>query len=188
MPTQPPPFDGATAVITHHVLSDRHADYEAWMAKIVPLCKAAPGHLDWHIVRPVAGITDTYTIVIRFDTTDHLREWMDSAARKALIAEAQPLLAKGDRFHISSGLDFWFTPEGAKAKLPVRWKQWLITWSAIFPLSYLVQHALLPLYALVNFPDSVPLHALVNTGCTVLLMVYVVMPRYTRLVRNWLFK
>ncbi len=33
-----------------------------------------------------------------------------------------------------SGLDFWFTPEGAKAKLPTKWKQFLVTWSAIFPL------------------------------------------------------
>jgi antibiotic biosynthesis monooxygenase (ABM) superfamily enzyme len=44
------------------------------------------------------------------------------------------LLVTGDDFFVSSGLDFWFTPAGAKAKVPVRWKQFLVTWSEIYPL------------------------------------------------------
>jgi len=180
-------MEGATVVITHRVRADGHAGYEAWLEEIAPLCKAAPGHLDWHIVRPVAGLTQTYTIIVRFDTDAHLKAWMGSPARTRLIEKAAPLFVTGDDFFVSSGLDFWFMPGGAQAKVPVRWKQYLVTWSAIFPLVLGMSWLARPLLARLGAPDSPVLTTLVVTGSVVFLMVYVVMPRYTRLIKGWLF-
>jgi uncharacterized protein len=179
--------DGATVVITHRVRSDSHGAYERWLEEIAPLCRAAPGHLDWHIVRPIPGVTETYTVIIRFDTTEHLERWMQSADRQRLIDKAQSLFVGADDFYISSGLDFWFTPSGAKAKLPVRWKQYLLTWSAIYPLALAVPLAIVPAMRLLGAPLNLPITTLVVTAVVVFLMVYVVMPRYTRLVQRWLF-
>ena len=178
---------GATVVITHRVRGGRHADYEAWLEEIAPLCRASPGHLDWHIVRPIPGLTETYTVVIRFDTTAHLQQWMESPARARLIEKARPLLATGDDFYVSSGLDFWFTPGGAKSKVPVRWKQYLVTWSAIYPLALGVPWVVGPLLRRLGAPEGRLLTTLVVTGAVVFLMVYLVMPRYTRLLKRWLF-
>ena len=183
-----PDEEGATVVITHRVRVDQHAAYERWLDEIGPLCRAWTGHLDWHIVRPVPGLTETYTIVIRFDTEAHLRAWMESPTRAGLIAKVQPLLVAGDDFFISSGLDFWFTPEGAKAKVPVRWKQYLVTWSAIYPLVLAVPLVLTPVLKRLDAPDNRFLSTLALTGAVVFLMVYLVMPRYTKLLRRWLFK
>jgi antibiotic biosynthesis monooxygenase (ABM) superfamily enzyme len=169
------------------VREGRHADYEAWLAEIAPKCRAAPGHLDWHIVRPVPGLSETYTIIIRFDSTAHLRQWMESPLRARFIAQVRPLLLTGDDFFVHSGLDFWFTPGGAKAQVPVRWKQYLVTWSAIYPLVLAVSLAVTPLLRELGVPDERPLTTLIVTGVVALLMVYVVMPRYTRLVKRWLF-
>ena len=66
---------GATVVITHRVREGKHADYESWANEIAPQCGASPGHLDWHIVRPISGLTETYTLIIRFDTRAHLQGW-----------------------------------------------------------------------------------------------------------------
>ncbi|RZL60868.1 MAG: antibiotic biosynthesis monooxygenase [Variovorax sp.] len=181
------PTDGATVVITHRVHGDRHADYERWLEEIAPLCKAAPGHLDWHIVRPVHGVTETYTVIIRFDTPAHLKAWMDSPERKRLVEAAQPFFVGTDDFHISSGLDFWFVPPGAKAKVPVRWKQYLVTWSAIYPLALGVPFAVVPALHALGIPAPLPVATLAITAVVVFLMVYIVMPRYTRLVQRWLF-
>lgn len=178
---------GATVVITHRVRAGKHADYEAWLIEIAPLCKAAPGHLDWHLVRPVAELTETFTVIIRFDTAAHLKQWMDSPARAQLIEKVGPLLVTGDDFFVSSGLDFWFAPGGAKASIPVRWKQYLVTWSAIFPLVLGVPLFVRPLLSRLGAPDSHLLTTLVVTGTVVFLMVYVVMPRYTKLIKRWLF-
>lgn len=70
--TQTAEVEGATVVITHRIRAGKLAEYETWLEQIAPLCKAAPGHLDWHIVRPIAGLTETYTVIIRFDTAAHL--------------------------------------------------------------------------------------------------------------------
>lgn len=179
---------GATVVITHRVRDGGVDGYEAWLARIFPACKAYPGHLDWHIVRPVAGLTATYTVIIRFDTREHLEAWMQSADRKRLIEEVQPLLAREDDFFIRSGLDFWFTPDGARAKVPVRWKQFLATWSAIFPLAWGVPLLVAPAWRWIGLPGWRALTTLAVTGVIVALMTYVVMPRYTKLLKRWLFE
>ena len=179
--------EGATAVITHRVREEHQAEYERWLDEIAPLCKAWPGHLDWHIVRPIRGLTGTYTVVIRFDTEGHLRGWMESEDRKRLIEKVQSLLVRGDDFFISSGLDFWFVPAGAEAKVPVRWKQFLLTWSAIYPLVLLVPMALIPVAQRLGIPETPVLSTLIVTGVIVFLMVYAVMPRYTKFVQRWLF-
>jgi len=180
-------IEGATVVITHRVRECKHADYESWSNEIAPLCKASPGNLDWHIVRPISGLTGTYTIIIRFDTRSHLQDWMESPTRSRLIEKVQPLLVTGDDFFISSGLDFWFTPERAKAKVPVRWKQYLVTWSAIYPLVLGVPIVIAPVLQLLHFPDNHFITTLVVTGAIVFLMVYWIMPSYTRFIQRWLF-
>lgn len=179
---------GATVVITHRVRPECHAAYEAWLDQIVPACRAAPGHLDWQVVRPLPGVTGTWTFIIRFDHETQLRNWMASSTRARLIAAAEPLLVSGDDIHVSSGLDFWFTPGEAQARLPVRWKQALLTWSAIFPLvlgvSALVESGLQAL----GWPAQRMLVTFLSTVLIVLVMVYVVMPRYTRWASRWLFR
>jgi len=179
--------EGATVVITHRLRENMQSEYESWLEEIAPLCKASPGHLDWHIVRPIVGLTETYTVIIRFDTEAHLREWMDSPTRARLIEKVQPLFVTNDDFFISSGLDFWFTPEGAKAKVPVRWKQYLVTWSAIYPLALGMPLVVKPMLQAVGVSGNPFIATLVVTSLVVFVMVYLVMPRYTRLVQRWLF-
>jgi antibiotic biosynthesis monooxygenase (ABM) superfamily enzyme len=180
-------IEGATVVITHQVRNDKHLDYERWLNEIAPLCKAAHGHLDWHIVRPISGLTDTYTVIIRFDTKTHLQEWMDSPTRASLIEKVRPLLVTDDDFFVSSGLDFWFTPAGAKAKVPVRWKQYLATWSVIYPLVLGVPLVITPIFRYLGISNNHYITTLAMTGIVVYLMVYLVMPRYTKLIQRWLF-
>jgi antibiotic biosynthesis monooxygenase (ABM) superfamily enzyme len=177
----------ATVVISHQVNDQYKSNYEAWLKEIIPVSKSYPGHLGVSIVHPVAGATVTYTVIIRFDTRKNLLNWMGSDDRKKLIEKVKPYLADDDKFFVRSGLDFWFTPEGAKAKLPTKWKQFLVTWSAIFPLvlgmSALIDWLIMNLSITVNHPVKV----LGLTFLVVLMMVYVVMPRYTKLVHKWLF-
>lgn len=187
MNIQAPDDGGATVVITHRVKENRHAQYEAWLERIGTACRASEGHLDWQIIRPIPNLSANYTVIIRFDTLGHLRAWMESGQRRELIAEASDILAADDDYSIHSGIDFWFMPKGGKAKVPVRWKQFLLTWSAIYPLALIVPMAIAPLLKATGMSEFRPFTALATTGVIVALMVYVVMPRYTHLVRRWLF-
>ncbi len=178
---------GATVVINHRVRDDRLAEYNGWLDEIDPLCKKAPGHLDSQIIRPVGGVTATYTIILRFENRDYLENWMKSEERNRLIDAVRLMLAKDDDFYIQSGLDFWFTPDGARAQVPVSWKQFLVTWSAIFPLALGVPLVVGPVLRYLGFEPNLYADNLFITGVIVFLMVYVVMPRYTKIVGRWLF-
>lgn len=180
--------EGATVVITHRVCDGQHAEYERWLDEIGPKCRASIGNLDLQIIRPITGLTATYTVVIRFDTREHLENWMGSQDRKRLIEKVRPLLATDDDFFVRSGLDFWFTPEGAKARVPTRWKQFLVTWSAIYPLVLGIPLMVLPILRQLGVPQDRYIDTLFVTGTVVFLMVYLVMPNYTRFIQRWLFK
>lgn len=178
---------GATVVITHRIDRANSMAYETWLAEIIPICKSYPGHLGTIVIRPNSDEVSTYTIVIRFDSEAHLRAWTTSEDRRRLLDKVKSLLLDDDKFSVSSGLDFWFTPEQVKAKIPKRWKQFLITWSAIYPLVVLISKLAGELIHKFSVPDNFYLRMLVITGLVVTMMVYVVMPRYTKLVHKWLF-
>lgn len=177
----------ATVVISHHVKEDSKNNYEAWLKEIIPVSKRYPGHLGVVIVHPVPGATVTYTVIIRFDTCKHLLTWMESNDRKKLIEKVNSYLVEDDKFFVRSGLDFWFTPEEAKAKLPTKWKQFLVTWSAIFPLVLALSALIDFLTTSISITLNHPFKVLSLTFLVVLMMVYLVMPRYTKLVHKWLF-
>lgn len=178
---------GASVVITHHVLEGKQAEYEKWLEQIAPLTKHSEGFIDHQIVRPIPHLTFIYTVIIRFDTIENLKKWMESDDRKRFIEKATPYFRKNDNYKIKSGLDFLFETE-SETKVPVRWKQYLVTWSAIYPLSLLIPLLVLPFLRFLHIPENHYLDALVISGCIVFLMVFAVMPYYTRLIRKWLYK
>jgi hypothetical protein len=66
--------------------------------------------------------------------------------------------------------------------VPTAWKQWLVTWSAILPLSIVVPWVVAPVIAHLGFAHDSFMNKAAVTAAIVFLMAYVVMPRYTRLV------
>jgi antibiotic biosynthesis monooxygenase (ABM) superfamily enzyme len=187
--TETPDFDSsATAVISHHVKADQQSVYEQWLCEIIPVCKRYPGHLGVQVIRPVADATTTYTIIIRYETRMQLLAWLGSAERKQLVDKVRPLLSEDDKFEVLSGLDFWFTPAVAKAKPPVRWKQFLLSWSVIYPLVLIVPVIIEPLIRHMTLFDNHYVRTLVISAIVVALVVYVIMPRYTKLVGRWLLR
>jgi antibiotic biosynthesis monooxygenase (ABM) superfamily enzyme len=179
---------GASVVITHQIIAGKQQEYENWLNEIGPLCRNAVGHLDWQIIRPIPTLTSTYNVIIRFDSTAHLKDWMNSQERSRLIEKAAPFLDKGDNYTINSGLDFLFTPLESKTKVPLRWKQYLATWSAIYPLSIGIPLIILPILRKSGIPQYRYIDSLLISGVIVLLMVYLVMPYYTKLIKKWLYK
>ncbi|MDP4240225.1 MAG: antibiotic biosynthesis monooxygenase [Bacteroidota bacterium] len=180
--------EGASIVITHQIIDGKQSEYENWLDEIGPLCRNATGHLDWQIIRPIPTLTSTYTIIIRFDSIEHLKGWINSNERHRLIEKVGPLLDQGDNYFIRSGLDFLFTPLETNTKVPARWKQYLTTWSAIFPLSAFIPLIILPILRKLGIPSYHLIDSLFISGTIVLLMVYFVMPYYTKLIKKWLYK
>lgn len=190
-PGNRPPADDAPAgapeqvffVVRHKAKAGLRADYERWLKRIMRVAARFSGHRGVQIVRPSPH---EYAIIVRFGSQAEADHWYHSAERRALIAEVAPLLDTNERINIVSGFDYWFTPPSGVA--PPRWKQCLLLLSVIWPLSMLVPPLLQP--ALDLWP---PLglwgvrHGLV-AAAMVVLVTFVIMPRYTRLMAKWLNK
>lgn len=170
-----------TGIIVHHPRADAREEYERWLLEIREVCSSFPGYLATDVIRPAGGHS-SYTVIIRFAGVDALKAWMASDARRKQLQHIEHALEKGDRYEIRTGLDFWFSPPAVKP--PKRWKQFLLTLSAIFPLTVVVPWAMLP------WLNGVPmlLTKLLIAAVIVALMVYAIMPRYTRLVSKWLYR
>jgi antibiotic biosynthesis monooxygenase (ABM) superfamily enzyme len=178
--------DEVTSVIKHHIKPGGEAEYEAWLREITPTAQRFPGHQGVNIVRPPAG-ADEYTIVLHFDTLEHAQAWLASDTRRTLLTQVEPLLVGGDQVEIKTGLEFWFTPSAGQQHAKP-YKQFLLTLSAIFPLTMLVPWVLRPLFQAVPVLGLPGISNLLISAVIVGLMTYVIMPRYTRLVAGWLYE
>ena len=173
-------------IITHVIKAGEEQRYEAWLGDILRAVSSFPGYLGREIFRPAHGGTK-YTTIVRFDSHGHLNAWAESGVRRSFINSVRDLLEEGDQHEIRTGIDFWFTPDGVKP--PKRWKQFLLTLSAVYPLTLILPLALGPLFRLVPPPvnDQLVKGFTIAASLTALL-TFVIMPHYTRLVKRWLYE
>jgi hypothetical protein len=171
----------AALSVRHVVAPQAQARYEAWIAEASRESRRFPGFQGVTVLRPPPGALD-YTVVVHFESEALLQAWVGSAQRRELIARVRPLLSHNES--LSAGLGLWFAPALVGARPPRPYKQFLLTFSAIYPLSQAVPAALRWLSA-----DS-GLHPawlqLAATAITVWIMVYLLMPRYVRALAGWL--
>jgi antibiotic biosynthesis monooxygenase (ABM) superfamily enzyme len=186
-PAGTPQTEVVTSVIHHQVKAGAEASYEAWVREITPAAQRFPGHLGVDILQPPQG-AGLYTIVLRFDTLEHLQGWLASDTRQGLIAQVEPLLVHGGQVDIKTGLEFWFTPPHPGQQHPPPYKQFLLTLSVIFPLTLLVPWALQPLFQAMPSIGLPGVRHFASAAVIVGLMTYVIMPHYTRLVADWLYR
>src|SRR5436190_8423058 len=133
-----------TTVLRQHPLPDAVAHYEEWLKEIIPVAQSFAGHQSVSVIRP-HKTDDPYTIILHFDTVAHLRDWLDSETRVHLVQKVRPFLQTDEDVDIKTGFKFWFTPPPASR--PAKpYKQFLITLSAIFPLTVAVPWLLQPLF------------------------------------------
>ncbi|WP_420146737.1 antibiotic biosynthesis monooxygenase [Spirosoma sp.] len=174
-----------TTIIVQRPLRQQIQAYENWLTEIVPLAQQAAGHRGVNVIRP-HGQSDEYTIVLHFDSEVNLRNWLDSSNRKRMIEKVRPMLNEDEKIDIKTGLEFWFTPPQSPKKAPP-YKQFLVTLSAIFPLSYFIPQLLAPAVQEVPFLSIPLLKSFLTSSIIVALMTFVIMPRYVRLVAKWLY-
>jgi len=171
-------------IITHTIKTGEEKRYEDWLTEILSAVSSSPGYLGREIFRPAQG-TRTYTSIVRFDANENLNAWVESETRKSFVSRVSDLLEKGDVHEIRTGIDFWFTPEGVKPPKP--WKQFLLTLSAVYPLSLLIPPLFSPLFSAAPLVGQPYIRGLLIAATLTALLTFVIMPRYTRLVKKWLY-
>lgn len=174
-------------VINHHVKPGHHEEYERWLHVVTAEAAKYRGHMGTHIARPAPG-GDIYEIAVRFANRPDADAWINSQTRKDLVKRIESMIVEPEKLKVKSGIDYWFTSVTEGAEPPPRWKQWLTTVSVIWPLSMVLPLILGRLFRAVPILGTFGVAQLISALCMVGLLVYVIMPRYTRLLEKWLTK
>ena len=172
-------------IVTHIIKAGAERRYEDWTREILRVVSGFPGYLGREVVLPAQG-DRKYTVIVRFDSSDHLEAWVESEARKEFISRAGDLMEKGDQYEIRTGIDFWFTPKGVKPPKP--WKQFILTTTAVYPLSLIIPRLLAPLFRIAPPLGNELAAGLLVAAILTALLTFVVMPHYTRLAQKWLYE
>jgi len=174
-----------SAIIQHEVRPDAVPRYERWLERIMPAAAGFGGHRGAHVVRHPGHGPRRYSVALRFESLAHAQNWFGSDVRRALMEEAKELLVREETVSTLSGLELWFdTAPGHRP--PPRWKMFLVTVAAIYPLTLLVPWALQPLLSVMAAARQPLLYHLAVAVAIVALMTWVVMPCVTRWLAAWL--
>lgn len=176
-------------VLSRQVAQDRVAAFETVLHELMALAGTYPGHMHGDVLRgPVVAGVRAYHIVYRFSDPQALAGWEGSAARAALVAQAETLVTRPARQELH-GLEAWFDlPAGPGAPPPPpRRKMALLSWVAAWPL---VSLSLVLLVLLAPHLAFLPVlgRTAVITAVMVSLVTWVVMPRLAKAAGPWLAK
>jgi antibiotic biosynthesis monooxygenase (ABM) superfamily enzyme len=175
------------AVIRYTVKPGARFEYEDWLKRIDPLARMFPGYQGRNIFPPDLG-SETYTIILRFDTVEHLRDWLISDTRENFMKEVEPFLARKEEVDIETGLESWFgSPTISTQRHAKPYKRYLLMLLALFPLVVVIPWLLTPLFEAAPFLDGPYIRSLLQAALIVGLVTFVILPRYKRVTAGWLF-
>jgi antibiotic biosynthesis monooxygenase (ABM) superfamily enzyme len=177
------PDEPVTVLYSRRVKPGREADFEAWAHGIVAAARQFPGHLGASVLD--AHGSREYHILFSFADPRSLRAWLDSQERRRWLAQVGELLEADRGLQQLTGLETWFKLPGSHVATmtpPPRWKMWLVSLAAVYPLVLAFQAVLVPRMG--GLP--LPLRALVFPLVLLTTMTFVVMPVVTRVLRRWL--
>ena len=176
-----PSPEGGSAVFTFRARPGEDAALAQWAQRIVGAARRYEGNLAATVVGP--DLTGEYRVVHHFRDQETLESWLTCTERAELLREAEPFLEAPPAV-ARTGLETWFRlpSDGRVIRPPPRWKMWLTSVLAIYPLLFAFQAWVSP--EIEGWPLAV--RAAVLPLVLLGLMTYLVMPNVTRLLRPWL--
>lgn len=167
-------------VLERRVLSGAEERFDQWVKRFMDTASRFPGLEGSSIL--TSGSKGEYFILLRFASQADLERWKGSQEVGTLIREADTLSVAPEQAQMKTGFETWFVLPGIPAPpiAPPRWKMAVVTWLALLPqviiLSFLI-------------PAGLPflLEAAISTLIPVAMLTWVIMPRLTRLLYQWLY-
>jgi len=159
--------------------------YEQWEKDVINEASKFPGYMGTNFLRPNSATQNKYIIIYRFNSYQHACNWEDSKVRQKWIEKVEPMLiGKADRQKMT-GLEVWFElPEIEMAKPASRYKMAIVLTVTLYFLSVGLNILLRPVLKEVPLPLNILIILIIN----VILMTWVIMPKVTYWLRNWLYK
>ncbi len=171
-----------TTIFARVVRAGFEVQYEEWLAGISRTSSRFTGNQGTTILRPAEG-RDQYIAITQFDSAENLELWLRSTERESWLAKLRPIDVCREEVLSLAGMERGFTLPGRRAtRLPPRYKTATLILLGLYPLVLLLNLVLSPVLS--GLPGA--LKVLASLVASVAIMVWIVLPRLTRLFSKWL--
>lgn len=173
-----------TVSVARKAAAGKEKAYEEWISGITQSAAKFAGHMGTNVLRPSDATRGEYVIIYRFDNYQNACRWEQSAERAQWLERVKPLV-QGDAIRRKvSGFEFWFDlPTVPLTHAPSRHKMALVMIVVVYVLVLGLSTLMGPVIGEFAFWQKLLVIIPVQVG----LMTYVVMPRVTKLLKNWLY-
>ncbi|MDI3326245.1 antibiotic biosynthesis monooxygenase [Pontibacterium granulatum] len=173
-----------TVVISRRVKNGCEEAFEHLSNKMTEAAAPFPGYMGTNMFRPSTDADPEYRIIFKFRSQEDLQNWQDSSERAEWLKGIECLLETPSQIEVTSGLVTWFSMPGQNpVQPPPKYKMTCVSWLALCPTVTLIFWLFGDLLAQLPL---VPRSILV-TAVVMVLMSYVLMPRFSRWFAFWLF-
>jgi uncharacterized protein len=169
-------------VLSRTVKAGKEKEYEKLAHKVISSSRKYTGHEGTTVIKEGER---RYHIIYRFSNHNKLNKWLGSKQRQVLRQQIDEITEESVDIQKLTGFETWFkVPGQTPQKSPPRYKMWLATLLGAYPVVVLFQAILgskIEKWPLLLRSAIFPLILLT-------IMMYVVMPWVTKLLKPWLYK
>ena len=169
----------ASMIVAHRMLPGKEDAYRAWQEQMIQAQAGFDGYVGTAVFPPIEGIQDNWTVVVRFESSDHREVWMSSSSRRALVRAGESIFDDMTVRRISSGFGAWFGADEGRG-LPL-WKQTVAVFAALYPLTLIIT-----LWGTDPLGFRLSTDMLIGVAVSVALLLYLIMPLTTRVLAVWM--
>jgi antibiotic biosynthesis monooxygenase (ABM) superfamily enzyme len=171
-----------SVVLSRTVKPGKEKEYEKLAHEAIKASRKYTGHEGTTVIKEGER---RYHLVYRFSNHKKLDEWLASNERRKVRKEINNITEDRSDVQKLTGFETWFKVRGqSPLKSPPRVRMWLANMLAAYPLVVFFQAAVAP--KVENWP--LLLRSALFPVILLTLMMYVVMPNVTKILKPWLYK
>lgn len=126
------PTSDVTAVITNEVKPGKEKEFGEWMERIQTIQATYPGYRGVEVQQPIPGVNPAWVTLLRFDTAENLRNWLNSADCQRLTEESSEWMERSEARVTRVSFNNWL-PADEQAMQPPEWKVNMVVLLVLYP-------------------------------------------------------
>lgn len=178
------PDTTVTEVIFSKVKAGQEDSYRDWAARMQAAQARYPGYKGTFL-QPSDEKGGFWTTIMRFDTAEHLEQWMNAPERKVMLDESKAFIEHEQFTHLGTSFPGWVPLDPMTGKGPPNWKTSLLVLLGLFPIVMLEMKYLSPIMTSLGLHAS--LATFIGNTISVFLTSFATMPLFIIWFGWWLF-
>lgn len=186
MANQAERVSNTSLVIEYEVSKDQELQFRQWQLELRSAVRNFKGYLNTDICTPIKGVQNQWYIIVHFDNSANLTQWLDSDSRHNLIKFGKRNFGSYQYKRLGTGLEKWFSNHrsGQTYSSPSAWKQNFAVLFGLYP-TVMIETLLFSQLRLMESWSLAP-KIFVNNLVSCSLLTWAVMPFVTRILNFWL--